>query len=452
MTRIAVLDDYQQVALGMADWQSLPGAEVVSFRDALRGQALVQSLADFDIVVAMRERTAFTAALIAQLPKLRLIATTGLRNAAIDLAACQRAGITVTGARGAKNGRAVTAETAWALILALHKRLVASHLAIGQGRWQPELGLPLAGRVMGIVGLGHIGRHMARVATAFGMEVIAWSPHLSDEIAAQAGARRVEKHTLFATSDVVSLHLVLSAATAGVVAAPEIDAMQAHAFLVNTARAGLVDEAALMAALQARRLGGAGLDVFWEEPLSPTHRLCTLPNVVLSPHMGYVTEENLGAYYRDVVAQHPALVGWQGTHAADLSRAGITRLRHHKKETSVFKKSSAAVVLAFSTSALLAQSWPSQPIKYIVPFPPGGATDLISRPLADRLRQRLGQPVLIDNIPGAGASIGTAQLKQAKPDGYTIALGNSASHTITPHLLAKPPCGAGRWHCRDLGR
>ncbi|WP_159912354.1 D-2-hydroxyacid dehydrogenase family protein [Pantoea sp. 18069] len=301
MTRIAILDDHQQLALDMADWASLPGAEVVSFAQALTGQALVDALADFDVVVAMRERTAFSATLIGQLPRLRLIASTGLRNAAIDLAACQRAGITVTGARGAKNGLAVTAETAWALLLALHKRVLASHLATTQGCWQPLLALPLEGRVLGLVGLGNVGRHMARVGQAFGMHVIAWSPHLTDERAAQAGVRRVDKHELFATADAVSLHLVLSPETARVVAAAELAAMQSHAFLVNTARAGLVDETALVDALACGRIGGAGLDVFWQEPLPATHALCALPNVVLTPHLGYVTQENLSAFYRNVV-------------------------------------------------------------------------------------------------------------------------------------------------------
>ncbi|MCD2514316.1 D-2-hydroxyacid dehydrogenase family protein [Comamonas endophytica] len=301
MTRIAILDDYQRRALDMADWASLPGAEVVSFAQALAGPALARALADFDVVVAMRERTAFTAELIAQLPRLRLIASTGLRNAAIDLEACRRAGITVTGARGASHGLAATAETAWALILALHKRLLPSHLATTQGRWQPELALPLQGRVLGLVGLGNVGLHMARVGQAFGMQVIAWSPHLTDERAAQAGVSRVDKQELFAAADAVSLHLVLSAETAGVVGAAELAAMRPQAFLVNTARAGLVDEAALIDALAAGRIGGAGLDVFWQEPLPAAHALCTLPNVVLTPHLGYATEENLSAFYRNVV-------------------------------------------------------------------------------------------------------------------------------------------------------
>lgn len=300
-TRIALLDDHQQVALGLADWSSLPHTEVISFKDALRGEALVRALADIDVVVLMRERTAFPAEVIARLPRLRLIVSTGLRNAVIDREACARAGIVLAGARGAKNGLAVTAETAWALILALHKRVVPLHLATVRGEWQPALSLPLDGRTLGIVGLGNIGRHMARVALAFGMHVIAWSPNLSDERAAEAGVRRVDKAELFAGADVVSLHLVLSASTEGVVGAAELARMKPGAFLVNTARAGLVDEPALMTALQQGRLGGAGLDVFWDEPLPASHPLCALPNVVLTPHIGYVTEENLAAYYRNVL-------------------------------------------------------------------------------------------------------------------------------------------------------
>jgi phosphoglycerate dehydrogenase-like enzyme len=301
--KIAILDDYQRVALGLADWQSLPAdSELHVFDTPARDEDdLVQRLAPFDVVVAMRERTAFPAAVIERLPNLRLLASTGLRNAAINVDACRRRGITVCGSRGARNGLAATAETAWALILALHKRLVRSHVALCQGRWQPELAQSLDGKVLGIVGLGNIGECMARIGQAFGMEVIAWSPHLTDERARQAGVRRRDKAELFGRADVVSLHLVLSDSTRGIVSGPELAGMRRSAYLVNTARAGLVDETALIESLQQQRIGGAGFDVFWQEPLSPDHPLCSLDNVVLTPHLGYVTPESLGTFYAGVV-------------------------------------------------------------------------------------------------------------------------------------------------------
>lgn len=301
--KIAILDDYQRVAIGLADWAALlPEAEMQVFdTPALDEDDLVRRLEPFDVVVAMRERTAFPASVIERLPRLRLLASTGLRNAAIDLAACRRRGITVCGARGARNGLAATAETAWALILALHKRLVVSHAALCRGHWQPQLALAMEGKVLGLVGLGNIGKRMARIGQAFGMEIIAWSPNLTAERAAQANARLVEKSEMFARADVVSLHLVLSESTQSVVSAPEFGAMRPAAFLVNTSRAGLVDEPALIKALLGRRIGGAGLDVFWHEPLPREHALCSLDNVVLTPHLGYVTPENLGAFYSGVV-------------------------------------------------------------------------------------------------------------------------------------------------------
>ena len=303
LKRIAVLDDYQGLALTLADWSVLGDAvSVQTFKDPASSEAaLIQRLQDFEVVVAMRERTAFPATVIERLPRLKLLASTGLRNAAIDLDACRRHGVTVCGARGARNGLAATAETAWTLILALHKRLVLSHTALCTGHWQPQLAQALEGKVLGIAGLGHIGKRMARIGQAFGMDVIAWSPNLTEERAAQVGVRKVEKAELFETSSVVSLHLVLSPTTASVVSRVELAAMQVGAFLVNTARAGLVDEDALIDALRMRRIGGAGLDVFWQEPLSPTHPLCGFENVVLTPHLGYATAENLSAFYGGVI-------------------------------------------------------------------------------------------------------------------------------------------------------
>lgn len=308
--KVALLDDYQGLALELAEWRRLPpDTHIEVFRAPARdADDLVQRLLPFDVVVAMRERTAFPAEVIERLPRLKLLATTGLRNAAIDLAACQRRGIVVTGARGARNGLAGTAETAWALVLALAKRLPGSHAALCAGQWQPELAGTLAGRVLGLAGLGKIGQRMARIGQAFEMEVIAWSPHLTPERAQAWGVEAVDCDALFSRSDVLSLHLVLGPSTAGLVSAARLAQMKPQAVLVNTARAGLVDEAALMDALRERRIAGAGLDVFWQEPPPAGHALCSLDNVVLTPHLGYATRDNLAAFYAGVI---DAIEAWR---------------------------------------------------------------------------------------------------------------------------------------------
>jgi phosphoglycerate dehydrogenase-like enzyme len=300
---IAILDDHQRQALSLADWDSLPlGTAIVVYSDPARDEdELVERLQRFDVVVAMRERTAFPSTVLERLPRLALLASTGLRNAAIDVEACQRLGIATCGSRGHRTGLATTAETAWALILALAKRLMASHQALHDGRWQPQVADALMDRTLGLVGLGQIGQRMARIGDAFGMKVIAWSPHLTPERALEARARAVSKAELFAEADIVSLHMVLAPDTAGLVSQAELAAMKPDAVLVNTARAGLVDEEALIAALRERRIGGAGLDVFWREPLPPGHALLGLANVVLTPHLGYVTRDNLAAFYAGVV-------------------------------------------------------------------------------------------------------------------------------------------------------
>lgn len=306
IVRVAVLDDYQQVALSLADWSPLSGrADITVFNDPAGDEdALVERLAPFDVVVAMRERTAFPASVLTRLPRLRLLVSTGLRNASIDIAAGARQGVVMAGARDARNGVACTVETTWALVLALHKRLVASHNALcRQGRWQPHLAEGLEGKVLGIVGLGNIGQRVARIAQAFGMEVIAWSPNLTEDRARGAGVRLATKTELFASADTVSLHLTLGPATRSVVARAELEAMKPGAFIVNTARAALVNEHDLFAALRERRIGGAGLDVFWQEPLAVGHPICGLDNVVLSPHLGYATTENMAAYYRAVIRE-----------------------------------------------------------------------------------------------------------------------------------------------------
>jgi phosphoglycerate dehydrogenase-like enzyme len=299
--KLAVLDDYQGVAKDMADWSRLPaGAEVRFFREPLGGtDAVAAALRPFEVVVAMRERTPFPAALLERLPALKLLVTTGMRNNAIDVAACKRRGVVVCGTRAGPG--VPTAELTWGLILALVKRIPAEDRALRGGAWQTALAGSLGGKRLGVVGLGRIGTVVTGVGLALGMDVVAWSPNLTDERAAAARARRVEKRALFETADVVTVHLVLGPTTRGVVGAAEIAAMKPTAILVNTARAGLVDMAVLATALGERRIAGAGLDVFPVEPLPADDPIRSAPNTVLTPHLGYATAENYAVFYGDAV-------------------------------------------------------------------------------------------------------------------------------------------------------
>lgn len=298
--RIALLDDYQDVALSTVDWSVLgPGSEVVAFHDHLSDpDALVGRLRDFEVVMAMRERTAFPRAVLERLPSLRLIVTAGMRNAAIDVAAARDLGVTVCGTRG--RGFA-TAELTWGLILALARQIPAEHAAILDGRWQTTVGLELRRKVLGIVGLGNLGTQVAKVGLAFGMEVIAWSQNLTAEHASEQGVTRVERDELFERSDIVSVHLVLSPRTRGLIGARELGLMKPTAYLVNTSRGPIVDEAALIDALRDRRIAGAGLDVFDVEPLPAGHPLRGLDNVVMTPHLGYVTGDTYELWYAEVL-------------------------------------------------------------------------------------------------------------------------------------------------------
>ncbi|AEE68433.1 2-hydroxyacid dehydrogenase [Bordetella pertussis] len=286
-----------------ADWTTLGAqARVQVFRDALpSGPARAVALQPFDVIVAMRERTPFPAELIQALPALRLLVTTGMRNNAIDMQACAAGGILVCGAPGSAEAGAATAELAWAHILALFKRLPQEDAAMRRGLWQTGMPQPLARRRLGVLGLGKLGSAVAQVGRAFGMEVVAWSPNLTDERAAQAGVTRVDKHTLFSTADVVSLHLILGESTRHIVDAAALSAMKPSAYLVNTSRAGLVDQDALLDALRKGRLAGAGLDVYESEPLPPTDVWRTLDNVLLTPHLGYVNAENFQAFYANAL-------------------------------------------------------------------------------------------------------------------------------------------------------
>lgn len=300
--KIAILDDYHDVAKRYADWGSLDGdAEVRIFNNFIPAEQIEATLAPFDVIVAMRERTPFPADRIRALPNLRLLITTGMRNNAIDMQACAAQGIVVSGAPGSADANTATAELAWAHILGLFKHLPAEDAAMRRGMWQTGMPEPLSGKRLGVLGLGKLGAAVAKVGLAFGMDVVAWSPNLTDERAAEAGVTRVDKHELFATSDVVSLHLILSDRSRHIVDAAALAAMKPTAYLVNTSRAGLVDQAALMDALVKFRIAGAGLDVFPDEPLSPTDSVRDLDNVILTPHLGYVSRENFEAFYRNAL-------------------------------------------------------------------------------------------------------------------------------------------------------
>ena len=295
MARVAILDDYQNVARRMADWASLPGTDVVVFADHLKDAgAVVARLADFDAVVAMRERTAFPRALLERLPKLKLLVTTGMRNASIDVAAATERGIVVCGTAGLPYP---TAELTWGLILALMRRIPIEDRATREGQWQVSCGLGLNGKTLGVIGLGGLGSRVAKVGRAFEMDVIAWSQNLTEARAAEVGAKLVSKDELLSRADVASIHLVLSDRTRGLIGARELSLMKPTAYLVNTSRGPIVDEGALVAAVRGGRIAGAGLDVYDDEPLPLDHPLRNLRNTVITPHLGYVTEEGYRIFY-----------------------------------------------------------------------------------------------------------------------------------------------------------
>lgn len=300
MIHIGILDDYQNVASSMAGWDSLGGVCALTFfHDYLaEPAALAARLAPFQVIVAMRERTPFPASLLAQLPRLRLLVTTGMRNASIDVKAAAERGITVCGTQGLPYP---TAELAWGLILSLARRICVEDRELRSGRWQTTLGVGLNGKTLGVVGLGRLGSQVARIGNAFEMQVLAWSQNLTAERAAAAGAVLVGKEELMRRSDFISLHLVLSERTRGIIGAAELALMKPTAYLVNTSRAPLVNGDALLGALRDGRIAGAGLDVYEQEPLPAHHPLTKLPNVVLTPHLGYVTAEGYRVFYGDAL-------------------------------------------------------------------------------------------------------------------------------------------------------
>lgn len=307
MHRIAVLDDYQSVAADFCDWSQVPGPiRVVEFHDAVADEdALAARLEPFDVVVAMRERTEFPRSLLERLPNLRLLVTTGMRNRAIDVAAATDLGITVS---GTGVGAAATAELTWGLVLAALRHIPREDASVRSGGWQQTLGGDLEGARLGVVGLGRLGSRVAGIGKAFGMDVVAWSQNLTDERAAEVGVRRVERDELFATADVVTVHLLLSRRTRGLIGAEDLGRMKPTAVLVNTSRGPIVEQQALLDALHAGRIAGAGLDVYDTEPLPRDHPLRSAPRTVLTPHLGYVTRGSYEVFYREVVEDVAAWV------------------------------------------------------------------------------------------------------------------------------------------------
>jgi phosphoglycerate dehydrogenase-like enzyme len=297
---ITVLDDYQQVALRSADWSAVRQrftVDVVHERLADE-RAVISRLAESAVVVAMRERTAFPASVLTALPTLRLLVTTGMRNAAIDLPAATSRGITVCGTSGSGNS---VPELTIGMMIALTRNIVAEDAAVRAGRWQQHIGPGLAGSTLGVVGLRRLGVPVARLAQAFGMQAIAWSPNLTEERAAQHGVRAVSKAELFAESDIVTIHMPLSERSRGLVGAAEFATMKPSAYLINTSRGPIVDEGALGQALRDRRIAGAGLDVYDVEPLPADHPLLSAPNTLLLPHIGYVTTDGYRTWFAQVV-------------------------------------------------------------------------------------------------------------------------------------------------------
>ena len=298
--KIAVLDDYPNVALSLADWSVLDGrASVTVFNDHLAdADAVVERLKPFDVVCVMRERTPLTRAIIERLPRLRLIASTAFRNASIDVKAAEERGIPVahTGYTSAP-----TIELTWALILASSRNLVAENASLRNGGWQRFIGDDLTGQTLGLVGLGNVGGPVAKIGKAFGMNVVAWSQNLTADRAAEVGAELVTKEELFRRADVVSIHLVLSDRTRGLVGAPELALMKPTARLVNTSRGPIVVEADIIATLRAQKIAGAAIDVFDQEPLPLDHPFRTLPNLLATPHIGYSSRGLYIRFYQDTV-------------------------------------------------------------------------------------------------------------------------------------------------------
>ncbi len=298
--KIAVLDDYQNVARDMADWSGLEADhEITFFDDIYEGlDGFADRLEPFEIVCIMRERSPIGRDLIERLPNARLFVTAGMRNAAIDLDACKERGITVLGTGGSAQS---TPELAWGMMLSLARNIHIESARMREGAWITTLGTDMQGKTLGILGLGRLGTRMAQIAKAFDMKVIAWSQNLTAEGAAEAGAVRVEKAELFAQADFITIHYKLGERSRGLVGAAELACMKPTAYLVNTSRGPIVDTDALIAALTDGRIAGAGIDVYDAEPLPPNHPIRSCPRTLLTPHLGYVTDGTYRAFYGQIV-------------------------------------------------------------------------------------------------------------------------------------------------------
>jgi len=299
--RCAILDDYQNVALKLADWDKVKDrVEIKVFHDHLGGpDQVIPALQGFEIIVAMRERTGFPKKVIDALPDLKLLVTTGMRNASIDTEAAKARGITVCGTGTFGNP---TSGVAVGLMLELTRRIGFENARLHAGApWQTTIGLDLEGMTLGTIGLGKLGSRTAKIAQAFGMKVLAWSQNLTSEKCREAGVDYASKDELFRQSDFITIHVVLSGRTRGLIGAAELALMKPSAFLINTSRGPIVDEAALIAALRQHKIAGAGLDVFDVEPLALDHPFRKMDNVVITPHLGYVSEQNYRRYFADAV-------------------------------------------------------------------------------------------------------------------------------------------------------
>jgi phosphoglycerate dehydrogenase-like enzyme len=297
--KVAILDDYLHCARDVADWSRVESrAPITVFTSPLgTPDRVVDALQHFEILCLMRDRQPLSGEAIAALPKLAFITFTGGSNATLDTAAAAARRVQIS--HTTSSVTASTTELIWALIMATVRQLPANDASLRAGRWQATLGGVLAGKTLGIIGLGRIGKRIAEFGRFFDMTVVAWSPHLTDDVAAAAGARRVDRNELLASSDVVTLHVPLSAGTRALIGANELAAMKPTAFLVNTSRGPIVDETALVDALRNDTIAGAGLDVYDTEPLPADHPLTRAPNAVLLPHLGFVSRENMAVLYQD---------------------------------------------------------------------------------------------------------------------------------------------------------
>jgi len=298
--RVAILDDYQNTALASADWSLISGrTEIEVFTDHLFDEdKIVRRLQDFEVICAMRERTPFTSSLIERLPNLKLIISSGMRNRGIDIEAAKKNNVVVC---GTKSVGKPTAELAWGLILALARKIATEDMNVRAGGWQQSIGEGLIGKTLGIAGLGNLGSRMAKIAKAFDMNVIAWSENLTQESCEELGVKLVDKEGLLLNSDFLTIHLILSERTRGIFKAEDLSRMKSTSYIINTARGPIIDEDDLINALKNQTIAGAGIDVFSVEPLPADHPFRHLQNTVVTPHLGYVEEENYRSYFSGYV-------------------------------------------------------------------------------------------------------------------------------------------------------